>query len=112
MGKKIEFNFEGKDYTLGFTKDTVATLDRRGFKISELNDKSMTMLPMLFHGAFLARHPKISQDLTDRMLPKFKRKQDLWRWLGEAYSEPILALTDEPDEDSEGNIDWTESESY
>ena len=54
MAKTINFNFEGEDYTLEFTRSSVATLEKQGFNIGDISDKPLTTLPTLFAGAFLA----------------------------------------------------------
>lgn len=105
MAKTITFNFEGTDYTLEYTRATVATLEKQGFNISEISEKPLTTLPTLFAGAFLAHHRFVKRDVIDRIYDKMTNKMDLVMRLAEMYNEPIEALVDEPEE-SEGNLTW------
>lgn len=105
MAKTINFNFEGEDYILEFTRSSVATLEKQGFNISDISDKPLTTLPALFAGAFLAHHRFAKRDVIDRIYDKMTNKMDLVMRLAEMYNEPIEALVDEPEE-SEGNLTW------
>lgn len=105
MAKTINFNFEGEDYTLEFTRNSVATLEKQGFNIGDISDKPLTTLPTLFAGAFLAHHRFIKREIIDRIFAKMTNKMDLVMRLAEMYNEPITALVDEPEE-SEGNVAW------
>ena len=105
MAKTINFNFEGEDYTLEFTRNSVATLEKQGFNIGDISDKPLTTLPTLFAGAFLAHHRFIKREIIDRIFAKMTNKMDLVMRLAEMYNEPITALVDEPEE-SEGNLEW------
>lgn len=105
MAKTITFNFEGTDYTLEYTRATVATLEKQGFNISEISEKPLNTLPALFAGAFLAHHRFVKRDVIDRIYDKMTNKMDLVMRLAEMYNEPIEALVDEPEE-SEGNLTW------
>lgn len=105
MAKQINFNFEGVDYTLEFTRKSVEALERQGFVISDISEKPMTILPALFGGAFLAKHRFVKKDVTDAIFAKMTNKQVLLEKLSEMYSDPIIALMDEPEKD-EGNVEW------
>ena len=55
--KQITFEYEGKDYTLEYTRNSVRTMERRGFVSDDITTKPMTVVPDLFAGAFLSvRH--------------------------------------------------------
>ena len=106
MAKQLTFTFEGKEYTLEFTRRTVAEMEKKGFIASEITDKPMTTLPALFAGAFLANHRFVKQDVIENIYSKLTKKEALIGKLAEMYNEPIMALVEEPEED-EGNVDWT-----
>ena len=106
MAKQLNFTFEGKDYTLEFTRRTVAEMEKKGFIASDITDKPMTTLPALFAGAFLAHHRFVKEDIINDIYSKLTKKEDLIGKLAEMYNEPILALVEEP-EKAEGNLDWT-----
>ena len=106
MAKQLTFTYDGKDYTLEFTRRTVAEMEKKGFIASDITDKPMTTLPALFAGAFLAHHRFGKEDIINDIYSKLTKKEDLIGKLAEMYNEPILALVEEP-EKAEGNLDWT-----
>lgn len=106
MAKTIKFTHNGKDYTLEYTRKTVEAMERRDLKLSELRDKPMTTLPLLFTGAFLAHHKFEKQEVIDEIFSKMTNRDELLRVLVEMYNEPINALMGEPEENS-GNVLWT-----
>lgn len=104
MAKQLTFTFNGKDYTLEFTRNSVRQMEKDGFIASEIDSKPMTVLPALFAGAFLAHHRFEKKAVIDEIYSKLKDKQLLIERLAEMYNEPISSLLDEPEE---GNLDWT-----
>lgn len=106
MAKQLHFTYDGKDYTLEFTRRTVAEMEKKGFIASDITEKPMTTLPALFAGAFLAHHRFVKSDIIDNIYSKLTKQEDLIGKLAEMYNEPILTLVEEPEE-AEGNLDWT-----
>ncbi len=100
---KIAYN--GKQYELGFTRNTVVALERNGFNISEISSKPMTMLPMFWEGAFMAYNKGIKRSLMDEIYQNIRDKQGLIGALTELYAETLNTLTDEP-QDEKGNATW------
>ena len=110
VAKTITFAYEGKAYTLEYNRRVVKNImERRGFSLNEVDVKPLTLLPLLFWGAFQMHHKGISQDTTDQMLEKFKNKEELYEKLSEMYVDPVNVLFDDPDEDDEGNVSWDTS---
>lgn len=108
MAKTLEFTYGGQDYTLEFTRRTVAEMERKGFVAEEISEKPMTSLPALFAGAFLAHHRFVKQDVIDEIYSKMTNKEELIGKLAEMYNAPIMTLLEEP-EDDKGNVNWTAS---
>nr|DAY97156.1 MAG TPA: protein of unknown function (DUF5055) [Caudoviricetes sp.]DAZ01044.1 MAG TPA: protein of unknown function (DUF5055) [Caudoviricetes sp.] len=106
MAKQLIFTFEDKEYTLEYTRRTVAEMEKKGFIASDITDKPMTTLPALFAGAFLAHHRFVKEDVINNIYTKLTKKEDLIGKLAEMYNEPIMALVEEPEEDK-GNVNWT-----
>ena len=106
MAKQLIFTFEDKEYTLEYTRRTVAEMEKKGFIASDITDKPMTTLPALFAGAFLAHHSFVKEDVINNIYTKLTKKEDLIGKLAEMYNEPIMALVEEPEEDT-GNVNWT-----
>lgn len=59
---------ESREYTLEFSRKTVAKTEAAGFDINRLESASMTMIPLMFWGAFLMHHPYMTKDQTDKIL--------------------------------------------
>ena len=106
MAKQLIFTFEDKEYTLEYTRRTVAEMEKKGFIASDITDKPMTTLLALFAGAFLAHHRFVKEDVINNIYTKLTKKEDLIGKLAEMYNEPIMALVEEPEEDK-GNVNWT-----
>ncbi len=105
MAKQINFEYEGNEYTLEFTRKSIETMERQGFVINDIVDKPMLTLPALFAGAFLAHHRFMKRKEVDKIYSKITEREDLLQKLAEMYNEPIEALMEEP-EDDEGNVKW------
>lgn len=59
---------ENREYTLEYSRRTVSKVERAGFNINEIESKPMTMVYLMFWGAFLMHHPHMSQEQTDKIL--------------------------------------------
>lgn len=101
----LKIAYKGKNYELGFTRNTAIALERQGFVLGEMTSKPMTMLPMLWQGAFAAYNKGVKRDLMDEIYAKLPDKEGLIAALTELYAEPLNTLTDEP-ADGEGNATW------
>lgn len=102
MAKTINLTYEGTAYTLEFTRKTIQTMEKNGFLISEITEKPMSTLPVLFAGAFLAHHRNVKSETIDDIFAALSDKEGFIEKLAEMYSEPIEALMD----DFEGNLTW------
>jgi hypothetical protein len=109
MAKQIKFEYNDKEYTLEFTRESVKQMEREGFKAGEILEKPMLTLPKLFAGAFKAHHKfGLKANEIDAIFNSFKNKDALFEKLAEMYNEPIEAMLDEPKD--EGNaIAWEAS---
>ena len=105
MAKTINISYGGANYTLEFTRRTVAKLEENGFNLNQLGEKPATMLPQLFEGAFLAHHRMTKNDIVWEIFSNIKDKEALMQKLAEMYVEPIETLFEEP-EDNEKNAVW------
>lgn len=84
----------GKEYTLEFSRKSVAKAEQAGLDVNQLESKSMTMIPLLFWGAFLMHHPYMTKEQTDKILFDGLgglNGDELTR-LGELYAEPFRML--------------------
>jgi len=104
--KQITFTFEGKEYTLEYTRSTVRQMERRGFVADEIVTKPMSVIPDLFAGAFLSKHPQVKREKIDKIYDSMNDKTRLIRALTDMYNDTIESLLDDADE---GNCNWTPS---
>lgn len=107
MGKQLNFEYNKKEYTLEYTRESVKQMEREGFVASDIVEKPMSTLPKLFAGAFKAHHRfDTKQKQIDEIFELFSNKQALVEKLAEMYAEPMEALLDN-DSIVEGNaIAW------
>ena len=74
MAKQLTFSYNGKDYVLEFTRNTVRQMESGGFIADDIDTKPMTVLPALFAGAFLAHHRFEKQSVIEEIYSKMKDK--------------------------------------
>lgn len=107
MAKTLSFEFENKNYTLEYTRESVKQMEREGFKGDDIVNKPMLTLPKLFSGAFKAHHKfDAKQKDIDKMFELFKNKQALVEKLAEMYAEPFETLMDDDNIDEGNAIAW------
>lgn len=107
MAKQLNFNYDGKEYTLEFTRESIKQMEREGFVASDVVNKPMNTLPKLFAGAFKAHHRfDTKQKKIDEIFELFKNKQALVEKLAEMYSEPMETLMDDEAIDEGNAIAW------
>ena len=104
MAKQIHFTHDGTEYILGFTLNTVKTMQQQGFVADELATKPAIRVPELFYGSFQANHRGIKRNTVDAIWKNLKRKDDMIIALAEMYAEAQESIIDE------GNEDWTMTE--
>lgn len=99
MAKQLNFEYNGKEYTLEYTRETVKQMEREGFVANDIVNKPMLTLPKLFSGAFKAHHRfDVKQKQIDEIFDLFKNKNALIEKLAEMYAEPMETLMDDVDE--------------
>lgn len=101
---KININYDGKDYVLEYSRQSVKTMEAQGFNLEEITSKPMTMIPMLFSGAFIKNHKGMKRALVDEIYEEIGDKTNFMSALMDMYAETLSALTD--DKDNEGNVAW------
>lgn len=105
MSTKINFTYDGKDYCLEYTRQTVKKMEDRGFVAARILEAPMSVLPELFAGAFMANHKYTDRKVIDAIFDKLQDKKQLVETLTQMYQEPIESLMADGDE---GNgIAWT-----
>ena len=105
---KGEGDFEGREFTLDYTRKTVVKAERAGLNVQAMDSQPMTMIYLMFWGAFQAHHPHMTQEQTDRILDEQfggieglsavenDKGEILMEHLGKLYAAPFNTLA--PDE--------------
>lgn len=108
MTTKITFTYNGKNYALEYTRDSVKDMERRGFVAAEVLEKPLTVLPELFAGAFLANHRFTTRKTIDAIFSQFDKKDELLNELAEMYSLVIDEFVNEL-ETAHNGLQWKRS---
>lgn len=106
--KQLFLTHEGKRYTLEFNRDSIRRMERQGFRIDESEGMPMTTVTSLFNGAFIMHHRNIDPKTLDALYDTIPNKEAFVEKLSEMYSDPMLALMSEPEENV-GNTTWEAS---
>ena len=85
---------EGREYTLEFNRRSVTKAEQAGLDVNQIESKSMTMIPIMFWGAFLMHHPHMTRDQTDKILFEGLGglNEEEMTYLGKLYAEPFQTL--------------------
>jgi hypothetical protein len=100
---KIVLTHNKKQYELEYNRQSVKMMEGQGFSLEEITSKPMTMIPLLFQGAFLKNCKGIKRALIDEIFEGISDKTSLMEALVEMYADTISTLTDD---NSGGNVSW------
>lgn len=104
MAKQLYFKKDGKEYILEYSRKAAKQMEAVGFEVTKMMDKPVTMLPMLFSGAFLMHHPSVTEEQKDVWYKDLQNKEDLIASLTDMYSECVNTLFE-----TEGNLEWSKN---
>lgn len=102
---KIAIKYEKDTYELEFNRNSVRMMEGQGFNIDALTAQPVTMIPLLFYGAFAKNHTGIKRNLVDKIYDSLSNKQALIAALVEMYAETVNTLM-EGSPETEGNAVW------
>lgn len=103
---KINLTYDKKEYILEYNRQSVKTMESQGFVLEELTTKPMTMIPLLFQGAFIKNHSGkdgVKRKVMDEIFEEISDKTALVEALMEMYAETLGTLTES---NGEGNATW------
>lgn len=109
MSRKIKIKYKNTEYVLEYNRSTAKMLEKAGFSLEQIQNQPVTMIPLLFQGAFLAHHRKVKAELIDEMFEHTPNKDKIIGVLSEMYADTLNTLLEEPDANDEGNAIWEES---
>ena len=100
---KITLTHKNKEFVLEYNRQSVRMMEGQGFAINELSSKPMTMIPLLFQGAFIKNCKGVKRAAIDEIYDGIGNKGELMNVLIEMYAETLSSLTDD---NEEGNVTW------
>lgn len=104
MNKTITFKYEGEEYTLEYSRDSIKYMEANGFVLEQFMEKPATMLDLAWRGAFYKNHKKKSVAEIDKMLYDMGEREDLHKALGDMINETYRIIL-EGDENSK-KVQW------
>ena len=102
---KIAITYEKNTYELEYNRNAVRMMEGQGFNIDTLTTQPVTMIPILFYGAFSKNHTGIKRSLVDEIYDKLPNKSGLISALVEMYADTVNSLM-EGNPSEEGNAVW------
>ncbi len=100
---KIALTFENKEYVLEYNRQSVRQMEGQGFVLDEIASKPVTMIPLLFEGAFIKNCRGVKRKVISDIYEAIGDKTGLLEALMEMYAETLSTLTEE---NAEGNVSW------
>ena len=100
----ITLTYNKKEYVLEYNRQSVRQMEAQGFNLDEITSKPVSMIPLLFAGAFIKNCKGTKRQVIDDIFTEIKDKSGLMEALIEMYAETITSLTDD---NEEGNVEWT-----
>ena len=100
---KIVLKHNNKEYVLEYNRQSVKQIEGQGFVLDDISTRPMTMIPLLFQGAFIKNCKGTKRAVIDEIYDGIGNKLDFISVLGEMYAETLSTLTDDSDE---GNVTW------
>lgn len=100
----LDFEYNGKEYSLGYTIENVKRLDRSGFLAQIASgERPITMTEDLFVSAFEANHSSVSNNIRRKIFEEFTETSDDGTLL-----ECLLEMVNEVRESMipKGNVQW------
>ena len=112
--RELKLNYEGKEYRLTYTRETVRRMENLGFEASAIESKPMTMIPLLVEGAFWANHTGIKRKVSEEIFSNIKKdRDDFLAALMNMYIDTVRPLLNDSDDDADDNgknVQWEMTE--
>ena len=106
MDREINLTYKGVQYTLAYNRMSVKIIEAEGFELSKFSAQPMTMIELVFKGAFYKNHRKVSQNVIDEIYKSCPDKTTLISVLTDMITDCYNSLTDEQKDGDEGNVTW------
>lgn len=105
----VKFTYDGKEYNLGFNRNTAVALQRQGFDTDKIGSQSLIMIPMLVRASFKMNHSTVKDSKIDEIYGKISKKEEFLKALIESYYETCNTLFDRNTESEESSdfVEWS-----
>ena len=108
MGK-IGFEYDGKNYTLEYTANSIAVMEKNGFDFSKMGERLLSIPEELFKGALIEHHPHVGEEKAHEMFYALSRTpngeesetDELVVGLSEMLQDAVKEITNR-----RGNVPW------
>lgn len=94
----------GRKYELGYTRNTIRQMERRGFRLD--GAEPATLVTELFRGAFLMKKYKLDNEFMDQIWNAQNKKDDLLTALTKLYNWQLEELMADGNDEGEENPTW------
>lgn len=102
---RIKFDYNGCHYELGYSRESVKQIEAQGFSLEKLTSQPVTMVPLLFYGAFALNHRGVKRKTVDEIWECIK-SDEIIAVLIEMYSETVSDLMGVDGESRPNQIVW------
>lgn len=106
MNTKINLTYKDVKYTLEYSRMTIKMIESEGFEMESFSKQPMTMIDLVFRGAFYKNHRKVSQNTIEEIYAHCKDKEQLLNEITKMINECYSSLMEDPKENDEGNASW------
>ncbi len=102
----IQFEYDGKSYTLGFNRKVCKQMERQGFSPARVTNAPVSTVIAFFHWSFVMHHKQsVSMEKAEEIYNHLENKDDLLDALIDLYNVPVNSLFEDPDDDAK-KISW------
>jgi hypothetical protein len=106
MNTKINLKYNDITYTLEYNRMSIKMIENEGFELEEFGKKPMSMIELVFKGAFYKNHRSISQNTLNEIYKNCEDKDNLLNVITQMITECYTSLMDSPEKGKEGNATW------
>jgi hypothetical protein len=111
MNTIINLDYKGETFKLEYDKTSVKALENLGVNLSNLLQKPISNIDMMFQCAFIKNHPETPITKIDEILSSCQNKTELVTSLITMINEVCDIVTGEPDKEASKNVSWAVSTS-
>lgn len=109
--KQITINYQGKAYTLEFTKATAGDFIRQGFEPADIFLKAPLATIPFVYSAFKSKHPTINRKKVEEIYSEIpaNQKTALLGALNTMFTDTYTSLIGDENGSDEGNATWEQN---